>query len=172
MWSRFLLAATSVAGIVAVVSTVAKSEESSHSSSGLALSHQSAHGTECMTLAAARSLHRTSHLYWHGVHHCWDAIPRTDHVAHAGPSRREHVARSSPATPQPDDWPAGTHQPIAMMETRQQPVAMMDAQQPIAMMTDYLAFDMVIDEWRHMSRGLVTPLVDKALSEFDQRWPE
>ena len=59
-----------------------------------------------------------------------------------------------------------------MMETRQQPVAMMDAQQPIAMMTDYLAFDMVIDEWRHMSRGLVTPLVDKALSEFDQRWPE
>src|SRR6516165_7814465 len=27
----------------------------------------------CMTMAEARQQFRTSHLYWHGAGHCWDA---------------------------------------------------------------------------------------------------
>jgi hypothetical protein len=30
----------------------------------------------------------------------------------------------------------------------------------------------VLEEWRQMSRGLVTPLVDEATSEFDHRWSQ
>jgi hypothetical protein len=162
MRSLFLLRASIVAGIVVLVSTTAKPEESSDSSSNAALSYQSTQAGECMTLAAARSAHPRSHLYWHGVHHCWDATPPGAHGAHARPSKPEQVARASKpehaaefaaATPLPDP-------------------GRFDNTQPIAMLTDYLAFDMVIEEWRQMSRGLVTPLVDEASSEFDQRFSQ
>jgi hypothetical protein len=29
----------------------------------------------CMTMAEARAQFATSHLYWHGPNHCWDATP-------------------------------------------------------------------------------------------------
>jgi len=162
MRSSFLLRASLVAGIVALVSTTARPEETSDSSSNVALSYQSQAGGECMTLAAARSVHPRSHLYWHGAHHCWDATPpgargvharaaKPEHVVHA--SMPEHPAEFAAATPLPDQ-------------------GRFDNTQPIAMLTDYLAFDMVLEEWRQMSRGLVTPLVDAASSEFDQRFSQ
>jgi hypothetical protein len=162
MRSSFLLRASIVAGIVALLSTTARPEELSESSSNVALSYQSTHGGDCMTLAAARSIHPRSHLYWHGSHHCWDATPPGARGARVRSSKPEHVVRApkpepaaefAAATPLPD--PKG-----------------FDSTQPIAMLTDYLAFDMVLEEWRQMSRGLVTPLVDEASSEFDQRFSQ
>lgn len=29
----------------------------------------------CMSQTEARNVYRTSHLYWHGADHCWDATP-------------------------------------------------------------------------------------------------
>jgi hypothetical protein len=160
MRSSFLLRTCLVAGMVALVSTTAKSEELSGSDSASeALSYQSTQTSECMTLATARSLHPRSHLYWHGAHHCWDATPpgaharsaKPEHVVHA--SKPEHATEFAAATSSADQ-------------------GRFDTTQPIAMLTDYLAFDMVLEEWRQMSRGLVTPLVDEAVSEFDQRWSQ
>jgi hypothetical protein len=162
MQSSFLLRASLVAGIVALTSMAVKSEElsESDSASSAALSYQSTQTSECMTLGAARSLHPRSHLYWHGTHHCWDATPPGAHSAHTRPSKPEHEVRpAKPAT----QFAAATPLPDQ---------GRLDNTRPIAMLTDYLAFDMVLEEWRQMSRGLVTPLVDEALSEFDQRWSQ
>ena len=90
MRSSFLLRASIVAGIVALLSTTARPEELSESSSNVALSYQSTHGGDCMTLAAARSIHPRSHLYWHGSHHCWDATP---------PGARGPTTAEGPCTP-------------------------------------------------------------------------
>jgi hypothetical protein len=154
-----------VAGIVVLVTATAKSEELSGSdqASDTALSYQSTQTSDCMTLAAARSQHPRSHLYWHGVHHCWDATPPGAHSAHTRPpSKPEQVVH--PSKPDPvTEFAAAT--PSADQ-------GRLDTTQPIAMLTDYLAFDMVLEEWRQMSRGLVTPLVDEAVSEFDQRWSQ
>ena len=164
MRSSFLLRTSIVAGIVALVSTAAKSEElsGSDSASGAALSYQSTQTSDCMSLGTARSLHPRSHLYWHGSHHCWDATPAGARGAHARSSKPEHVVRSSKPEP-PTEFAAATPLPDQ---------GRLDNTQPIAMLTDYLAFDMVLEEWRQMSRGLVTPLVDEAVSEFDQRWSQ
>ena len=162
MRSSFLLRASIVAGLVALLSTTAQPEELPDSSSTVALSYQSTQGGDCMTLAAARSVHPRSHLYWHGAHHCWDATPPGAHGAHARSSKSEHVVR----TPKPEhatEFAAATPLPDQ---------GGFDNTQPIAMLTDYLAFDMVLEEWRQMSRGLVTPLVDEASSEFDQRFSQ
>jgi hypothetical protein len=162
MRSSFLLRASIVAGIVALLSTTAQPEELSDSSSTVALSYQSTQGGDCMTLAAARSVHPRSHLYWHGTHHCWDATPPGAHGARARFSKSDHVVRAS--TPEhTTEFAAATPLPDQ---------GGFEGTQPIAMLTDYLAFDMVLEEWRQMSRGLVTPLVDEASSEFDQRFSQ
>ena len=163
MWSSFLLRASIVAGIAALVSTAAKPEESSDSSASAALSYQSTEGGgDCMTLAAARGAHPRSHLYWHGAHHCWDAIPPGAHGARARSAKPEHVVRPSKPEHAVEFAAATPFVDQGRLETTQ----------PIAMLTDYLAFDMVLEEWRQMSRGLVTPLVDEASSEFDQRFSQ
>jgi hypothetical protein len=165
MRSSFLLRISLVAGMVVLVTATAKSEElaGSDQASDAALSYQSTQTSDCMTLAAARNLHPKSHLYWHGAHHCWDATPPGARSARTRPpskpeqvvtpSKPEHVTEFAAATPSGDP-------------------GRFDTTQPIAMVTDYLAFDMVLEEWRQMSRGLVTPLVDEAVSEFDQRWSQ
>jgi hypothetical protein len=152
MWSPVLFKTSIVAGIVVLTSMIAKSEELSDATSESALSYQSTHTDGCLTLAAARSAHPRGHLYWHGPRHCWDTSPVTVHTRSSKAEKPEHIARSVNSTPLPEEGRPENPQPIAMI-------------------TDYLAFDTVLDEWRQMSRGLVTPLVDKALSEFDQRWP-
>src|SRR5215472_1548294 len=95
MRSSFLLRASIVAGIVALLSTTAQPEELPDSSSAAALSYQSTQGGDCMTLAAARSVHPRSHLYWHGAHHCWDATPPGAHSARTRSSKPDHEARSA-----------------------------------------------------------------------------
>jgi hypothetical protein len=171
MRSSCLLRTSIVAGIVALMSTTAKSEELSGSDSafGDALAYQSTQSSDCLSLAAARSLHPRSHLYWHGSHHCWDASPTGAHGARARSSKPEHVARSSKPEPTAEKPEPATEFAAATPAPDQEHV---DNAQPIAMLTDYLAFDMVLEEWRQMSRGLVTPLVDEATSEFDHRWSQ
>ena len=158
----FLLRASIVVGFVALLSVTARPEESSGSTSDAALSYQSTQGSDCMTLAAARSVHPRSHLYWHGAHHCWDATPPGARGARARSSKPEHVVHAPKAEPGPELAAAA---PLPDQGG-------FDNTQPIAMLTDYLAFDMVLEEWRQMSRGLVTPLVDEASSEFDQRFSQ
>lgn len=34
----------------------------------------------CMTMAEARAQFATSHLWWHGPNHCWDATPNTHRI--------------------------------------------------------------------------------------------
>ena len=183
MQSSFLLRASLVAGIVALTLTAGRSEElsGSDSTSSAALSYQSTQAGECMTLAAARSVHPRSHLYWHGAHHCWDATPPGAHSARTRSSKPDHEARSAEHEARPAEHearPAEHEVRPAKHATQFAAVAPLpdqgrfDNTQPIAMLTDYLAFDMVLEEWRQMSRGLVTPLVDEALSEFDQRWSQ
>jgi hypothetical protein len=164
MRSSFLLRTSLVAGVVALASTAAKSEELSGSgpASDTALAYQSNQTSECMTLATARSQHPRSHLYWHGLHHCWDATPPGAHSAHVRSSKPEHVEHAS----KPE------HATESAAATSSADQVRLDTTQPVAMLTDYLAFDMVLEEWRQMSRGLVTPLVDEASSEFDQRWSQ
>ena len=36
---------------------------------------QAAFSAPCMTVSEARRVYSTSHLYWHGADHCWDATP-------------------------------------------------------------------------------------------------
>jgi hypothetical protein len=158
----FLLRASIVAGFVALLSATAQPEELSGSTSDAALSYQSTEGGDCMTLAAARSIHPRSHLYWHGAHHCWDATPPGARGARARSSKPEHVVRA------PKAEPAAELAAVTPLPDQ----GGFDNTQPIAMLTDYLAFDMVLEEWRQMSRGLVTPLVDEASSEFDQRFSQ
>lgn len=49
----------------------------------------------CMTMAEARQKFSTSHLYWHGAGHCWDATPPNHRLAGARlgedqPARRDN----------------------------------------------------------------------------------
>ena len=47
----------------------------------------------CMTMAEARAQFATSHLWWHGPNHCWDATPPTHRI----------VRRVKPTEQQADD---------------------------------------------------------------------
>jgi hypothetical protein len=55
----------------------------------------------CMTKMEARKVYRTSHLYWHGKGHCWDASPRTSH-RHQNKVRRTQVEASHKAEAKPE----------------------------------------------------------------------
>jgi hypothetical protein len=51
-----------------------------------ALAALPAHASKsCMTMAEARQQFRTSHLYWHGSGHCWDATAPQHRIARVNP---------------------------------------------------------------------------------------
>ena len=69
----------------------------------LLLSPAAAHASkDCMTRAEARSVYRTSYLYWHGKGRCWDASPRASHrlkkvaTARVNPIEASHKAKTRP----------------------------------------------------------------------------
>lgn len=47
----------------------------------------------CMTLTEARQQFATSHLYWHGADHCWDATPTRHRLARVKPSEDQQARR-------------------------------------------------------------------------------
>jgi hypothetical protein len=57
----------------------------------------------CMTMAEARTQFSTSHLYWHGPGHCWDATTPQHRVVHRIKPREQQQAQedtgSDNATP-------------------------------------------------------------------------
>ncbi len=58
-----------------------------------ALAAMPAHASKsCMTMAEARQQFATSHLYWHGSGHCWDATAPQHRVARTKP-REDRQAR-------------------------------------------------------------------------------
>ena len=90
---------------------------------------QAASAATCMTKSEARRVYSTSHLYWHGANHCWDATPGVrryterrrhhfvrqhrddDEVAQAEPQAVTHVAQAQPQPvqePTPSPAPALT----------------------------------------------------------------
>jgi hypothetical protein len=53
----------------------------------------------CMTMAEARQQFRTSHLYWHGAGHCWDATAPLHGIVHRSRERdREPAGPDNPAS--------------------------------------------------------------------------
>jgi hypothetical protein len=69
----------------------------------LLLSPAVAHASkDCMTKAEARTVYRTSYLYWHGKGRCWDASPRAAHrlkkvaAARATPVAASYKAKTKP----------------------------------------------------------------------------
>src|ERR1700758_3230634 len=52
----------------------------------------------CMTMAEARAQFATSHLYWHGPGHCWDATaPQHRIVRRVKPKEPQQAARDDAA---------------------------------------------------------------------------
>src|SRR5690349_8557468 len=52
----------------------------------------------CMTMAEARAQFATSHLYWHGPNHCWDATAPLHRVVRSV-KPREQQAQDDNAAP-------------------------------------------------------------------------
>ena len=76
-----------VALVVVFVSVLTTPSEASHS---------------CMSRTEARQSFHSSHIYWHGVDHCWDATPIR---RHGGQHRAHHPEPTPPAVmpmPSPD----------------------------------------------------------------------
>jgi len=55
----------------------------------VALTSSSA-AADCLTKIEAQHKWKRQHVYWHGVHHCWDNLP-------AGASDERRASRDSPA---------------------------------------------------------------------------
>lgn len=56
----------------------------------------------CMTMAEARAQFATSHLYWHGTNHCWDATPpRHRVVRRVKPKEEEQQQQAQEEQPAP-----------------------------------------------------------------------
>jgi hypothetical protein len=61
-----------------------------------ALAALPAHASKsCMTMAEARAQFRTSHLYWHGSGHCWDATAPQHRIARVKPGEERQVPQDT-----------------------------------------------------------------------------
>jgi hypothetical protein len=49
----------------------------------------------CMTMAEARQQYATTHLYWHGAGHCWDATPPRHRVVRVKPREDQQARRDN-----------------------------------------------------------------------------
>jgi hypothetical protein len=59
----------------------------------------------CMTMVEARQQYATTHLYWHGAGHCWDATPPRHRVVRVKPREDRQVLRDNrEPVPQEPKW--------------------------------------------------------------------
>jgi hypothetical protein len=59
----------------------------------------------CMTMAEARQHFATSHLYWHGANHCWDAAPPRHRLVRVKPKEDRRARQADrEASPQEPRW--------------------------------------------------------------------
>jgi hypothetical protein len=76
----------------------------------------------CMTKSEARRVYTTSHLYWHGADHCWDATPGGRRYAE---KRRHHFVRQhrdEDEVVQAEPQPVRQVQPQPAAQAEPQPV--------------------------------------------------
>jgi len=84
--------------------------------------HAAAAGSSCMTKSEARRVYATSHLYWHGADHCWDATPGRHRYAER---RQHHFVRQhgdEDEVAQAEPQPVRQAQPQPAMQAEPQPV--------------------------------------------------
>jgi hypothetical protein len=68
-----------------------------------ALAALPAHASKsCMTMAEARQQFRTSHLYWHGSGHCWDATALQHQIVRVKPREEPQVPQDRSEVSQPE----------------------------------------------------------------------
>jgi hypothetical protein len=68
----------------------------------------------CMTMAEARTQFATSHLYWHGPNHCWDATAPQHRIVRRVKPKEQQQAESEDTTPviaAQDDTVPATREP-------------------------------------------------------------
>jgi len=76
----------------------------------------------CMTQAEARQQFATSHLYWHGSGHCWDAMTPSRRVVHR---LRENVQREAQRdAPEPNNPESKWREAMSEMLTDDPPPAL------------------------------------------------
>ena len=73
----------------------------------------------CMSQAEARQMFRTSHLYWHGNDHCWDASPSRG-TSIARPVRHHEPRAPAVTTTKPSDDSAKASGSVFPVELRQE----------------------------------------------------
>jgi hypothetical protein len=83
--------------------------------------HAAAAASSCMTKSEARRVYATSHLYWHGADHCWDATPGGRRYG----ERRQHLVRQhrdEDEVAQAEPQPVKQARPQPAMQAEPQPV--------------------------------------------------
>jgi hypothetical protein len=95
---------------------------------------RAAYAAPCMTESEARRAYSTSHLYWHGAGHCWDATPgrlrdserQRHHFVRQHRDEDEAVKVQPSPLPQPKPLAQAQSQPLAQAPS--QPVSQAHAQ--------------------------------------------
>jgi hypothetical protein len=87
---------------------------------------RAAYAAPCMTESEARRAYSTSHLYWHGAGHCWDATPGRlrDSERHRHHFVRQHRDEDEAVKA----GPSPLAQPKPLAQAQSQPVAQARAQ--------------------------------------------
>jgi hypothetical protein len=82
---------------------------------------RAAYAAPCMTESEARRVYSTSHLYWHGPDHCWDATPGRfrDSERHRHHFVRQHRDEDEAVRPQPRPGPLAQPKPLAQAQPQQ-----------------------------------------------------
>jgi hypothetical protein len=91
---------------------------------------RAAYAAPCMTESEARRVYSTSHLYWHGPDHCWDATPGRlrDSERHRHHFVRQHRDEDEAVKAQPRPGPLAQPKPLAQAQAQAQLVAQAQAQ--------------------------------------------
>lgn len=105
----------------------------------LSLTSERPAATSCMSKEQARAAYKTSHLYWHGARHCWDA---------SATSARRHerpVAPSRESNPHTVSDASGNVAPLSAARIEIYYPALLRAQAEIT--TDLYAVQRPITDW-------------------------
>lgn len=71
----------------------------------------------CMSKTEARQYFGAVHIYWHGVHHCWDASPTSQH--HQIRAQRETLIHKIPPASNQPEWRDSMSKMLADSETEE-----------------------------------------------------
>jgi hypothetical protein len=133
---------------------------------------QAAYASSCMTESEARRAYATSHLYWHGADHCWDATPGRVHTSE-GPHHhfvRHHREENEAVKAQPrrilQAQPSPSAQPQLVAQAHVQMVAQAEPQpmEESALMPVLTTADLI--------RAGNTRIFEELESKLKERWSD